>query len=497
MNSSFIAVMPILSALATAIALLMSWAWTSAQRVLHVIGALLFLVSTIMVLVAVNQHGFLVVQIGNYQAPFGISIVIDRLSGVMLALTGVISFSVALYALADINDKRQAYGFFPMFWILVTGISGAFSTGDMFNLYVWFEVMLIASFVLMALGNRKIQLTGTIKYVVLNLLATVLMLVSIALLYGLTGTLNMADMAQHIKQLPVHQVVQSAVLLLALAFAIKSALFPLFFWLPASYHTTSVSASAIFAGMLTKVGVYALLRLFTLIYIPGKYGVSMSVLLVCAGFTMLTGVLGAAAQFNFRRVLSFHIISQVGYMAAGLAIYKPYAMVATVFYIVHHVVVKTNLFLISGIAKRYCGSFNLKESGGLYRYRPGLTILFAISAFSLAGLPPLSGFWAKLLVVQSAWQSHHMVILFVALLVGLLTLFSMLKIWNLAFWCDTDLSNLKTISRAKSIGLYVPVILLASITLVFSFYPYSLYSQASAISDQLSHPQYYINAVLK
>ncbi|ASQ45750.1 proton-conducting transporter transmembrane domain-containing protein [Legionella clemsonensis] len=497
MNNAWIALYPVLICLVIAILCCITWPWQILQKIVHIVGALLLIVVTSIVFYAVRDSNFLVVQVGNYPAPFGISIVIDHLSAIMLLLTGIIGFSVAIYAIADITRYKQIYGFFPMFWLLMTGICGAFSTGDLFNLYVWFEVMLIASFVLMVIGSSKAQLEGTIKYVALNLVATVLLLVAIAMLYGITGALNMAAIGNGISQLQKAHFVWVIVLMLALAFAIKSALFPLFFWLPASYHTTSVSASAVFAGMLTKVGVYALIRLFTLIYIPEDNSGLLYLLLACAGMTMLTGVLGAAAQFNFRRILSFHIISQVGYMVAGLAIYKPSALIASIFYIVHHVIVKTNLFLVSGVVKKIQGSFNLRRLGNFYEMNPFLAILFLIPAFSLAGIPPLSGFWAKLLILHSALINHHLILLVVALIVSFLTLYSMLKIWTYVFWSDRKEEGPRQyLSFSEKCWLMIPILFLVSLTLLISIFPGFLYQEARLTITQLVNPQYYIRAVL-
>lgn len=496
MNNTWVALLPILICLITIIGCLISWPWPFLQKIVHIAGACFFMMATCTVFYAVSSSNYLVVSIGNYPPPFGIAVVIDHLSALMLLLTGIIAMSVAFYALVDIPARKQAY-FFPIFWVLVLGICGAFSTGDLFNLYVWFEVMLIASFVLMVMGNSRAQLEGTIKYVALNLVATILLLVAIALLYGITGSLNMAALAAQIHQLPEDHFLWVVILILALAFAIKSALFPLYFWLPASYHTTSVSASAIFAGMLTKVGVYALLRLFTLIYIPEINGAILSLLLFSSGMSMLTGVLGAASQFNFRRILSFHIISQVGYIVAGLAIFKPAAFIAAIFYMVHHIIVKTNLFLVSGVVKKMKGSFNLKRLGNLYSTEPYLAILFFIPAFSLAGLPPFSGFWAKLLILQAALANQHLILLVAALTASFLTLYSMLKIWGHAFWRAKGADDSRpSLAFSEKAILIIPILFLITMTLLISIFPNLLYQEAKLAMNQLVNPQDYIQAVL-
>lgn len=228
-------ILPLLICLITAILCCFFWSFERLQKICHLTGAIVLLMAVIVIFIFVTQKGILVMQMGDYLAPFGISIVIDLLSAIMLVVTGLIALCVAIYALSDIKSTQQNLGFYPVYWILLVGICGAFSTGDMFNLYVWFEVMLIASFVLMALGNERIQLDGAIKYVAMNLIATILMLTAIAMLYGIVGTLNMADLSVRLSHYPNASIVMAVALLLAIAFSIKTALFPLFFWLPASY----------------------------------------------------------------------------------------------------------------------------------------------------------------------------------------------------------------------------------------------------------------------
>lgn len=489
--------LPVLTCFCVLIMNSLCWRWLFLQKICHLIGAIGLLLVTIWLFYVVSFKEILVVQVGGYKAPFGITFVTDRLSAIMLLITGIIGFNVSIYALYDINIWRQRFGFYVAYWILLMGICGAFSTGDLFNLYVWFEVMLIASFVLLVLGNKKMQLDGTMKYVSLNLVATILMLLAIAMLYAMVGTLNMADLAQKLKVYPLAGTATTVVLLLTIAFGIKSALFPLFFWLPASYHTTNVTTAAIFAGMLTKVGVYALIRLTTLILPDSHY--ILSLLLFSAGLTMLTGVLGAASQFNFRRLLSFHIISQIGYMVMGLAIYTPFALAGAIFYIVHHIIVKTNLFLISGICSQIGKTSDIRRLGGFYNQYPFLAILFFIPAFSLAGMPPLSGFWGKLILLKAALVSSHYIIAAVALLVSLLTLYSMTKIWTQVFWKTppAEVATLDSFSNTKLTVILLPVVVLAMITLIIGLFPQHFFQAMLQAAEQISHPEWYIHAVLE
>lgn len=488
-------VFPILICMITSILSCFLWSCNRLQKICHIFGSIILLIAILYICDQVKQDGILNVQIGNYTAPFGISIVVDLLSAMMLSITAIITLCVSLYSIVDIDKHHQNLGFYPVFWVLLTGICGAFTTGDLFNLYVWYEVMLIASFVLMGLGHHKNQLDATMKYVAINLIATILLLTAIAMLYGISGTLNMADLSLSLNQLSQRNIVTLIILFLGLAFAIKAALFPLFFWLPASYHTTSYSASSIFAGMLTKVGVYSLIRLVTLL-LPNQY-IFLKILLVSSALTMLTGVLGAVSQYNFRRLLSFHIISQIGYITMGLAIDTPLSLTAAIFFMAHNIFAKTNLFLISGITYKIGRTSDIRKLGGFYKKFPFLSFLFFIPAFSLAGFPPLSGFWAKFLLFKAIIIHRNYLMVFIGIFVSFLTLYSMSKIWNYAFWKRHLIEKeMKQLSKFQSIFLYVPVIILASVTIFMGLDPQFFFDIIMKVSEQLLNSKLYIEAVL-
>ena len=497
-------VLPILLPMLTAIICLLAARSRSLQRVVSLLGAGALFVAATGLLLDVSQNGIQVAQMGNWPAPYGITLIADRLSALMVMLTGVIGLMVALYSLASIDRPREAYGYHPLYHFLLMGVCGAFLTGDLFNLYVWFEVMLMASFVLMALGGERAQMAGALKYVTLNLMSSALFLAGLGILYGLAGTLNMADLAVKFATLNGSEsraVLTTLAMIFLVAFGIKAAMFPFFSWLPASYHTPPVAVSAVFAGLLTKVGVYALIRVFTLIFVQDP-GYTHTLILVLAGLTMFVGVLGAVAQSEFRRILSYLHVSQIGYMLMGLGLFTPLAVAGAVFYITHHVFVKTNLFLVSGVVERLSGTFELKRLGGLYQARPALAILFLIPALSLAGLPPLSGFFAKLSLIQAGLSVNQFLIVAVALVVSVLTLFSMMKIWNEAFWKPAATTSLElgiAASGANGRRLYtrlVPIAVLAGITLVIGLGAGPVFDYALGTGEQLMNPALYIQAVL-
>ena len=469
-----------------------------AGRRISVAGNAALLAAAIALMAETLREGVIAGQVGEWAAPFGITLVADLLSAVMVVITAITALAVSVYALADIGERAERLGYHALFNVLIAGVCGAFLTGDLFNLYVWFEVMLISSFGLLILGGSKAQIDGGVKYVALNMISTILFLSGVGLLYGMTGTLNMADLARTVPALEDQGLVTLIAMMFMIAFGVKAAVFPLFFWLPASYHTPAFSVSAVFAGLLTKVGVYALIRMFTLVF-DGDVGFTHQILLWVAALTMLTGVLGAAAQNDIRRILSFHIVSQIGYMIMGLALLTPLALAGAVFYLVHHIIVKANLFLIAGVAERAAGSTELSRIGGLYKSAPLLAVLFLIPAFSLAGFPPLSGFWAKYVLVAAAIEIEGWIIAAVALVVGLLTIYSMTKIWAEAFWkphpegLEPALTRLSPGDRAR---LLAPVAALAGLTLVIGFFPEPFIVFAERAAGQLLDPTAYMTAVL-
>jgi len=469
------------------------WKQRRAQRLVTGLCITLLLPSSLLLLAAVYQQGVLAIRFGGWDAPFGVVFVADALSAAMVAITGILAAAVMTFGLADIRRREEQAGFYPLMLGMLAGVNGAFLTGDIFNLYVWFEVMLITAMGLLSIGRNRARLDATVRYAVLNLFSTLLFLTGVALLYGATGTLNMADLARVLPETdPSINLTLSALLLLC-GFGIKAGYFPLFFWLPASYHTASITVSAIFAGLLTKVGVYACFRVFTLIFSVEDSGIREIVAVLAAG-TMLFGVFGAAVQWDVRRILSFHIVSQIGYMLLGLAISTQAALAGAIFYIIHHIIVKANLFLLAGAIHRASGTFDLRKSGGLMYRNPLLAALFLVPALSLAGLPPLSGFWAKFLVIDATFRAGEHWLAGLALFVGLLTLYSMSKIWMEAFWKKPVLPRAE--ARRVPRPMLLAIASLGALTLVIGFMPQPLILFSQTAAAALLDPSAYLSAVL-
>lgn len=498
-----LALFPVLLPAATAAIALLMWKNLQLQRIVSLIGVGAYLFTAALLLIVVKRDGIQVIHVGSWVAPFGIAIVADLLSSIMIMLAGIVTAAVAVYSLGSIDKRRESFGYHPLFHFLLMGVSGSFLTGDMFNLYVWFEVMLMASFVLLALGGERPQLEGAIKYVTINLFSSAIFLAAVGALYGATGTLNMADLHIQLKTSVNPEIVTIIASLFLICFGIKAALFPLFFWLPASYHTAPVAVSALFAGLLTKVGIYSLFRVFTLLF-ADHFDLTNQLLFCIASFTMATGVLGAAVQPEFRRTLAFHIISQIGYMLLGLALFTPLAIAGAIYFIAHNMIVKTNLFLISGMVFRQRGTYEYKRLGGLYSSHPLLATVFIISALSLAGAPPFSGFWGKLMIIRAGIEVDALVSVIVALSVSLLTLFSMTKIWNEVFWKESpttkDLLNSQengdTASPNPSVTLW-PIITFTLITVLMGLFAEPLFQLCLSTAEQMLNPSIYVTAVLQ
>ncbi len=507
---SGIVLLPVLVPLLAAALGLLAWRSGRAQRLIALGGSGVLLAVGIVLLIVVERDGIQALQVGGWVAPFGITMVADLFSAILIVLTGVLSVAIVVYSTATIDRGREHFAYYPLTMMLLAGVAGTFLTGDLFNLYVWFEVLLIASFVLLALGGERAQLEGALKYVALNLVASATLLVSIGVVYGLTGTVNLADLSLRMAELSPDGLVMAIAAMLLIAFGIKAALVPLFFWLPASYHTPPVAVSALFSGLLTKVGIYALVRVFTLLFAEQAADLQ-PLLLGVAALTMVIGVLGAVAQHEMRRLLSFHIISQIGYLVMGLALFTVSSMAGLIYFLVHVALAKSALFLVAGSVKQLTGSFELARTGGLWALKPGLAALFGIAAMSLAGIPPFSGFLAKLALIEAGLEVDHVLIVLVALGVSLLTLYSMLKIWNAAFWKPLPTDPVRTADGATALtaltaeglastklalAMVAPIVLLVGCSLALAVAAGPAFDLVDAAARQLMEPAGYIEAVL-
>lgn len=438
-----------------------------AQRTVMEVATVLTLLASLLLLQRVARGEVVVMTFGGWPRPFGVSFMADRLGAALSVVTGVIGLASAIYARADIRAQRRRAGFDPFFLGVLASVNGGFLTGDIFNLYVWFELMLVAAMGLVSLDRRPTQVDGVIRYGVMSMLGATCILLGIGLLYGEVGVLDMNTLSTLLANRPPSVALSASAYLMITGFALKAGLFPLFFWLPASYPTAPITASAVLAGLLTKVGFYAALRTSVMVFhmtgnsptVPGL----PALLTVLAVGTMLIAILAALAQTDLRRMMAYHIACQVAYMVLGLALATQLGVGAAIFYMIHSMLVQAGLFLGTGAMARAGGSFDMGRLGGLARRHPATAGAFAALALSISGVPPLSGFWAKFLIIDAALRANAPWLAGVAIVVGFLTLHSMATLWTQAFWRPPPPS--RTQLRSVPPAMIAAVALLAMCTL--------------------------------
>ena len=390
-----------------------------------------------------DRHGTLALHVGGWgqsvpgMGPLGITLVVDRLSALMLVVSSIVLLAVVWYAIGQgirDGDERQPVSIFlPTYLVLSAGVCNTFLAGDLFNLFVGFEVLLAASFVLLTIGASADRVRAGIGYVMVSMVSSLIFLIGIALIYAATGTLNMAELALRLED--VSAGTRSALFaVLLVAFGIKAAVFPLSAWLPDSYPTASAPVTAVFAGLLTKVGVYAIIRAHSLLFPTGGLD---PMLLIAALLTMLVGILGAIAQSDIKRLLSFTLVSHIGYMVFGIALSSQLGLSGAIYYVMHHILVQTTLFLVVGLIERQAGASTLQRLGGLAAASPLLAFVFVVPALNLGGIPPFSGFIGKVALLEAGAQSGSVLawaLVGGSVLTSLLTLYVVARVWTKAFW---------------------------------------------------------------
>ncbi|MBU1250697.1 MULTISPECIES: Na+/H+ antiporter subunit D [Microcella] len=487
-----------------------------AQRIVAIVALVIELGLGIALLIAVDAGGPLAMELGGWSAPFGIVLVVDRLSAVMVLVSALVLLAVLLFSvgqgIADGDEETPVSIYNPTYLILTTGVMVAFVSGDLFNLYVGFEILLVASYVLITLGGTEARIRAGVTYVIVSLLSSLLFLASIAMVYGALGTVNLAQVAARMQDLPADVQVLLHVMLLV-AFGIKAAVFPLSFWLPDSYPSAPAPVTAAFAGLLTKIGVYAIIRVETVIF-PGPE--LNPALMVVALLTMVVGALGAVAQADIKRILSFTLVSHIGYMILGVALGTAAGTAAAIYYIAHHIVIQTTLFLAAGLVEREAGSTSITRIGGLLASAPLVAVLFFVPALNLGGIPPFSGFIGKLGLFQAAAEQGDAlayVLIGAGALVSLLTLYALVRVWNLAFWRPAgevegdETRLLRTVeeaphstttiaaTRATSRLMTVSTVLMVVVGIALTVFAGPLYGLADRAADNLDGPEQYIQIV--
>lgn len=463
------------------------------QQWLTGIAVLAVIVISAFSIYEVSQNGILVLELGGWSAPYGIVLVGDMLAVLLVCVASFVTLMCLLFAFHSLELGHKKYFVYPMILILLSGVNGSFMTGDIFNLFVFFEVMLIASYVLVALGGKKIQLRESIKYVLINVIASTLFVIATAYLYSVTGTLNMAHLSERVAIAGQGGLLTAISFLYLTVFGLKSGLL-LFFWLPGSYSAPPTPIAALFAALLTKVGVYTVIRTFTLIFYHDQ-AVTHTVMMWMAAITMILGALGAVSHWEIKKILSYNVIVSIGFILFGVSIATEQSLSGSLFYLIHDMLSKALIFITGGAIIGIFGTDKLKEFSGLILFRPLLGWLFFIGVLALAGVPPLSGFVGKVMILKGAISEGELIVSIIGLLTSLLVLYSVLKIFIHSFWGETLMSEGQEYSTGTNALLpgTILVICIAAMGLGAE-YVNVLVSQAT---DVMINPSIYIEAVLQ
>lgn len=408
------------------------------QRIITIVGLVISLIASIILMATIKSDGIQTVTLGSWPAPFGISMVSDMLSALLVTTSIVITLFVVWYSFTSIGHERERFYYYPAVLLMLTGINGAFTTGDIFNMFVFFEVLLMASYVLIVLGGEKKQLRESIKYVLVNVVSSALFVVAVALLYAVIGTLNMADIAVKVAEVGQPGIITVIAILFLLVFGIKGAIFPLYFWLPGSYAAPPMPVLALFGALLTKVGVYAITRTYTLFFIHNM-AVTHELLLILSILTIIAGCVGALAYFDLKHIMIYNIVIAVGVILFGVAQMNDNGMTGAMYYLMHDMIIKGALFLLIGIIIAITGTSNLRKMGGLMKTHAPLGWMYLVAAFGLAGIPPLSGFAGKLLIAKGAFEAGNAWGSMIMLASSLIVLLSVIRIFIYAFWGEPKL----------------------------------------------------------
>lgn len=486
-------ILPIIIPLLTAAILLFFGKKIAVQRWISAISLMTTFVVSLFLIHKIDQNGIQTLNVGSWPAPFGITLVSDMLSALLVTTATLVALGCVLFSFYSIGKGRENYYYYAIVQFLLVGVNGAFTTGDIFNMFVFFEVMLMASYVLLVIGGTKIQLRESIKYILVNVTSSALFVITVGYLYSIVGTLNMAHISERIAEVNQPGILTVIAILFLIVFGLKGAIFPLFFWLPGSYYAPPAPIMALFGALLTKVGVYSILRTYTLFFYHDT-GFTHQLLAVLSILTVILGAIAAIAFKDMKKIVIYNIIVAIGVITYGIAMMNADGLSGAVFYVIHDMIIKAVLFLLVGIIIKITGSADYRKFSGLINHYPLLGWTFFIAVLALAGIPPLSGFVGKLLIARSGFAAGDVFGAIVILLSSLLVLYSLMRVFLNGFWGDPSGSSK---NPKVPIGkLLVPVIGLTVVAICFGIFSEGVYHYISQATEVLMNPDIYIQAVL-
>ncbi|KIL43659.1 Na+/H+ antiporter subunit D [Jeotgalibacillus campisalis] len=486
--------LPILIPLLAGVILMFFPKRIKAQRTISIISTVATIAAAVVLIAEIRQNGIQTLNLGSWPAPFGIPLVSDMLSALLVLTTGIVTLAVIWYSIYYLEDEYERYFYYIAVQFLMVGLNGAFTTGDIFNMFVFFEVFLISSYLLIVLGGKKAQLRESVKYVLINVISSALFVSAVAYLYGVVGTLNMADISVKIAELNDPGIITVIAIFFLLVFGLKGAIFPLYFWLPGSYHAPPIPVLALFGALLTKVGVYAIMRTYTLFFYHDT-GYTHMILGVLALLSIVIGSIGALAYRDVKMIIIYNIIIAVGVILYGVAVMTPDGLEGAVFYLLHDMIIKTALFLLVGIMMAIAGSSHLKSMGGMIKDYPLIGWTYFVATLSLAGIPPLSGFIGKLLIVRGGFGAGEMIGPLIILGSSLIVLYSAMKIFTNGFWgTPKEYTGAKAHLASR---LWIPAAVLMVIAISYGVGAEAVRPFITQAVEPLIDPAIYIEAVLK
>ena len=487
-----IIVLPMIVPIMTAIFLVFLRDYIKLQRIISFITMIFVASITALLLYVVQTEGIMKLDFSGWLPPYGILFVADSFALILVLTASIVTAICLLYAFATIGERHEKMFFYPFVLFLIAGVNGSFLTGDIFNLFVCFEVMLLASYVLVALGGGKFQLRESLKYVLINVVASWLFLVALAFLYGTLKTLNMAHIAQRVAEVGQDPILTTVSILFLIVFALKAGLL-LFFWLPGSYSVPPTVVQALFAALLTKVGIYALFRTFTLMF-PLNQDVTHLLIGIMAGVTIVAGCMGALSGRDVRTIATYNVIIGVGFILIGLASGTETGFAGAVYYLVHDMLAKALLFLILGTVVYVTGETIVKNMSGLIRNYPLFGWIYFLVMCALAGIPPLSGFIGKVLIGQGAIEGENYVLLALGFASSVIVLYSLLRIFLASFFGETTISEAdkKPIPKLAMVSFALLAIIIISIGIAAE----GIAPFVEDAARTLANPSIYIEAIL-
>lgn len=464
------------------------------QRIIASVASVSMVIVSLSIVQKVHRDGIQSLNIGSWDAPFGITLVSDMLAALLVLTTSLIGFFVLIYSFKTIGKEREENYYYAVYMFLLVGVNGAFTTGDIFNLFVFFEVMLMSSYVLLVIGNTKIQLRESIKYLLVNIISSALFVIAVAYLYSVVGTLNMAHISLRISEVGQPAIITVIAVLFLIVFGLKGAIFPLYFWMPGSYYAPPAPVLALFGALLTKVGVYAITRTYTLLFYH-ETGFTHELLAILAILSIVVGVIGALAYWDVKKIIIYNIIIAIGVILFGVSMMNQDALEGAIYYLVHDMIIKAALFMLAGIIIVITGTSNLKKISGLIKSYPGLAWTFFIAALALGGIPPLSGFIGKVLIVKGGLTGQSYIGAAIVMISSLFVLISIMRVFINGFWGTPKINE--TSEKAPISWMLVPTALLVMISALYGIGSEAILPYISQAAEVLSEPTIYIDAVLK